>query len=147
MKKQIRKIFSIEAAPESIARGFAIGSFVGMLPIPGFQMLVAMAIAAILKINKKAACLAVFNTNVFTGSFVFAFNFWLGKKILGYKLDYELPETLNLEYIKSIFMAGNKVFFSMMVGGLITGVFASALAYWLILKFKHKFPHQGNCEN
>ena len=60
-------LFKLEESPEVIAKGFALGSFIGMIPIPGFQVFVAFTVAKIMKLNKTAACVAVFNTNIFTG--------------------------------------------------------------------------------
>ncbi|MFV0267138.1 MAG: DUF2062 domain-containing protein [Draconibacterium sp.] len=36
-----RRIFSLQEEPEKVARGFALGSFIGMLPFPGFQMFIS----------------------------------------------------------------------------------------------------------
>jgi uncharacterized protein (DUF2062 family) len=80
IKTGIKQMWQLKDTPESVAQGFALGSFIGMMPIPGFQMMVALAFASVLKVNRKSACVAVFNTNLATGLFVFAFNFWLGKK-------------------------------------------------------------------
>jgi uncharacterized protein len=79
--KFFKNILVIQDEPKVVAKGFALGSFIGMLPIPGFQLMVSLGIATLLKLNKKAACIAVFNTNLATGAFVFSFNYWLGKKL------------------------------------------------------------------
>lgn len=81
-----KSVFKIEDSPTVIAKGFALGSFIGMIPIPGFQIFVAYFTAKLMKVNKKAACVAVFNTNLFTGVFIFGFNYWLGKKYWDYPL-------------------------------------------------------------
>lgn len=130
---RFRKILKIEDSPRSIARGFALGSFIGMMPIPGFQMIVSLGIATLLKINKKSACIAVFNTNVATGAFVFAFNYWLGKKILGIQSDFQLPEKISFKFIQSILTAGIDVFMALTVGGIITGIITALAAYWGII--------------
>lgn len=66
MKKifsNIKSVFRIKDNPEKIVKGFSLGSFIGMLPIPGFQILVALGMSSLLNVNKKAACVAVFNTH------------------------------------------------------------------------------------
>ena len=123
------KVLRLDDTPQSIAKGFALGSFIGMMPIPGFQMIVSLGIATLLRINKKSACIAVFNTNIVTGAFVFAFNYWLGKKMLGIQSDFQLPEKISFNFIHSIFSAGLDVFAALTVGGIVTGTITALVAY------------------
>lgn len=135
MKKlilNIKSIFRLEDTPKRIAKGFALGSFIGMLPIPGLQLLVAAGLSTILKINRKAACVAVFNTNVATGAFVFAFNYWLGKELLGISPSFSMPDKIGIDFISTILEAGSEVFFAMVLGGVITGVIAAGAAYYIV---------------
>ncbi len=140
IKAGLKQMWQLKDTPESVAQGFALGSFIGMMPIPGFQMMVALAFASVLKVNRKSACVAVFNTNVATGLFVFAFNFWLGKRILGLNTEFSMPEKLGFGFINTVLKSGFDVFISLTLGGCITGVVAAAISYWivkLILKFRH----------
>ena len=134
----VKQVLQLTDNPKSIAKGFALGSFIGMMPIPGLQMIVSLSIASVLKINRKAACIAVFNTNVLTGAFVFAFNYWLGKKLLGINSDFLLPENIDLNFIKSIFHAGTDVYMSLIAGGVITGIPAALIAYFIVKKYLAK---------
>ena len=132
--KIVKGLFAIEDEPQIIAKGFALGSFVGMLPIPGFQVLVSLCFATLFRLNKKAACIAVFNTNLATGAFVFSFNYWLGKKILGVNPSFVIGDRLNMQFISNVFKAGSDVFFSLFVGGILTGILTAVLAYYILLK-------------
>jgi uncharacterized protein len=133
-KSIFKGIFLIEDEPEIVAKGFALGSFIGMLPIPGFQVLVSLSIATLFKLNKKAACIAVFNTNIATGGFVFSFNYWLGKKILGVNPTFVMDDTFDLQFISIIVKAGSDVYFSLIAGGILTGILTAVIAYFLLLK-------------
>lgn len=132
-KMNLSSVFTLTGSPEYIARGFALGSFIGMLPIPGFQVFVALFAAPFFNGNKKAACIAVFNTNVFTGVFVFAFNYWLGKTIFGFNTTFAFPEQIGFDFILILFAAGKEVLLSLLLGGLITGVLCAILAYYGII--------------
>ncbi len=129
----IRKIFSLQEEPEKVARGFALGSFIGMLPFPGFQMFISAGLASCFRWNKVAAIAGVFNTNLFTGAFVFAFNFWLGKEILGFESSFTMPEKINLSFARTVISAGREVFLSLLLGGVITGLVAMVGGYYLSL--------------
>lgn len=134
MKKTINKVFKLKGSSDFIAKGFALGSFIGMLPFPGLQWGIAMVCAAFFKVHKGAAVIGVFNTNFSTGLFIFAFNYWLGKKILGLKIDFTLPDVLDMSYAKTIWNAGLDVFLSLLVGGVIMGIVAAGVGY-KILKY------------
>ena len=128
----------MKGEPKVVAKGFALGSFVGMLPFPGFQMIISATLAAFLKYNKTAAVAGVFNTNLATGAFVFAFNYWLGRKILGFESTFQMPERINLSFAKTVFEAGSDVFLSLLLGGLITGILAMFVGYHISLSILTK---------
>jgi uncharacterized protein len=130
----INKLVSINDKPVLVAKGFALGSFIGMLPIPGFQVIVSLFVASLLRINYKAACLGVFNTNVFTGVFVFMFNFWLGQKILGISPEFTFPDRIGLSFLKTILAAGTDVFLCMLAGGIISGIISAILGYYIVIR-------------
>ena len=132
LKNPLKKLLMLNDNAERVARSFAIGSFIGMMPIPGFQVLIALFISTLFKLNKKATCIAVFNTNLFTGLFIFSFNFWLGKNILNISPAFNFPEKLGFSFIITILEAGSDVFLSLLVGGIVTGIIFSALVYPVI---------------
>lgn len=130
----IKKLTSIDGTPENVAKGFALGSFIGMMPVPGFQMMIAIAISSLVKLNRKATVIGVFNTNIGTGAFIFAFNYWLGKNILGVHPNFVFPDKINIHFAQIIFSAGADVFLSMIVGGIITGMISATISYFIIKK-------------
>lgn len=133
-----KKLLGINGSPRYIAKGFALGSFIGMMPVPGFQMFIALFFSYVFKAHKKAACLAVFNTNLFTGVFIFAFNYWLGKSILGVSSDFVFPEEIGFGFIKIVLAAGKEVFISLLVGGAITGFIVSFVLYYILIQWLTK---------
>jgi uncharacterized protein len=128
--KAFKNLFIIKDDPGLIAKGFALGSFIGMMPIPGFQIMVSLAIATLLNFNKRAAVIAVFNTNLATGVFVFSFNYFLGRKILGINSPFEIGEKIDIQFVSHVISAGYDVFLSLVVGGVITGALTAIIAYY-----------------
>ena len=127
------KIFGMGGDAKSVAKGFALGSFIGMIPIPGLQVFVALGIASLLNVNKKAACLAVFNTNLFTGVFIFAFNYWLGKTILGFQSSFNFYDEIRENFFSVLYHSGRDTFISLLLGGFITGTVSAFIAYYIVL--------------
>lgn len=131
--KGLKRLFILKGEPKVVAKGFALGSFVGMLPFPGFQMIISATLASFLRFNKAAAIAGVFNTNLATGVFVFAFNYWLGKKILGIESTFQMPDRIGISFAKTILAAGSDVFLSLLLGGFVTGILAMFLGYYISL--------------
>lgn len=128
-----REVVSFEGEPSYIAKGFALGSFIGMLPIPGFHILSSLTLGSFLKLNKKSVFLGVIKTNLFTAGFIFSFNYWLGKKILGINSEFIIPDEISFNFVKIIFASGIEVFQSLLAGGIITGIISAAANYYLVL--------------
>ncbi|MDP3642334.1 MAG: DUF2062 domain-containing protein [Bacteroidota bacterium] len=141
LKTLTQKIFSIEDTPEKIARGFALGTFIGMTPFVGLHLFISVLVARILNWNKIAAGIAVFHTNLFTGTFIIGLNYTIGAVIIGSENTLNLNENNGSSLILNIFNSGSSLFFSLLIGGLITGIPAAFFAYFLLKKiFSKKQP-------
>ncbi len=80
--KWLRKIVRLNDTPHSIATGFSIGMFIGMLPVYGFQMVISAAVAAVARVNKVAAIIPVWITNPLTIPPILYLQYLLGKVIV-----------------------------------------------------------------
>lgn len=58
-KRAYERLLKIRGEPNQIALGFALGLFVGMSPTMGFQIVVAVSLAALLKWNKISTAIGV----------------------------------------------------------------------------------------
>ena len=85
--KWLRKIVRLDDSPHSIATGTAIGMFVAMLPIYGFQMITGAAIAAVARVNKLAAALSAWITNPLTIPPFLYFQYHLGRLVADSRQD------------------------------------------------------------
>lgn len=137
-----QKIFKIEDSPEKIAKGFALGTFIGMTPLVGLQFIISVLIARVLHWNKIAAGIAVFNTNVITGSFFFGINYLIGNTILNLEGVSDLSLTNDTLLFINIFDSGYFLFLALIIGGFITGLPAALFAYFLVKRIFLK--KQGN---
>jgi uncharacterized protein len=80
--KWLRKIVRLNDTPHSIATGASIGMFIGMLPVYGFQMVIAASVAAVARVNKVAAVVPVWITNPLTIPPILYLQYLLGKLIV-----------------------------------------------------------------
>lgn len=142
LKEFKQKFLTLKGEPKYIAKGVALGTFVGMTPTPGFQVLISLGLAKIFNVHKLAAALSVFNTNAVTGLFVFAFNYYLGSKILGLDNLPSFPTTSFSDAVTFIFNSGINVFLSLIVGGVIVGIPSAIIMYFVSLNLFTKIQRR-----
>lgn len=113
---------------QAVARGVALGLFIGMLPLPA-HMIIAASIALLWPANLPIAILATWITNPFTLAPISYFEYLIGIKILGWP---EVP--FHIEW-KWQWLARElaEIWEPIMIGGLLLGILLSVCSYWLVL--------------
>ena len=66
LRRWLRRILFQKDTPESIAAGTALGMFIALTPTVGFQMIIAIILATVARVNKVAAALLCWITNPLT---------------------------------------------------------------------------------
>jgi uncharacterized protein (DUF2062 family) len=136
-----RFIRSIDGNPRQIASGYSLGVFIGLMPLVGVKAFMAMGIASLLKWNKLAAGIGVFNINPITAPFFFGLNYLVGKQITGCSHPFEFPEELSFNFLKELFLNSSEVLMTLAIGGFILGIpfafFAYQLTYHTIKKYRN----------
>ena len=82
-KLNLIRLARIKSSPDAIARGMALGVFIGFTPFFGFHILIAVFFAFILRQNKIAAFVGVWVTNPLTAPFIYALEYEVGRMLLG----------------------------------------------------------------
>jgi uncharacterized protein (DUF2062 family) len=127
-KRAYERFLKIRGSPREIALGFALGLFIGMTPTIGFQIPIAIFVAALFKWNKISAALAVWITNPLTAPFIYSLSYFLGAKMLGFKIAPKLLTGLDFSTLRE---AGSKIFLATTVGGVAVGIPLALLGYYL----------------
>lgn len=129
LKLSILKFIRLRGSPDEIAKGVALGIFIGMTPTLGLQMPLAVFFAFLFKENKLAAALGVWITNPVTAPVIYGLQYESGRLLLGLP-RVGLPE-LTYESLKAM---GGEVLLPLCLGSLIFGIACSALSYALTLR-------------
>jgi len=129
-KLMLLRLLRLRAQPDEIAKGFALGIFIGMTPTFGFQMLIAIFFALLLRENKIAAAIGVWISNPITAPFIYAAEYETGRFMLGMEhvhlhINFS-PETIT--------QFGYDLLVPMCVGSVVYGVLLSAVAYAVVLR-------------
>jgi hypothetical protein len=150
-RKVLRYIVHQRDTPEAIARGLAIGLVVTFTPTVGIQILLSWLLATLFNANRMTAILPVWLTNVFTVPPTYAFTYWLGSHVV--RTSSESPWTVMTalakrmnrhefylfhRHFREFFELGRDLFVPMMVGGLMVGGVAAAIAYPLTLRWIYR---------
>ncbi len=101
-----------------------------MTPTLGFQMLLAVLIAALFKKNKIAAVLGVWISNPLTAPFIYLAEYEFCRYLLGWD-RISLPTHLTLNEMLTL---GWEVMFPLWLGGLVFGIVGGVFAYFFTLK-------------
>lgn len=131
----------LQGSTESIARGLALGTFAGMFPIMGFQIMFGVLLAILLRGNKIAAAAATWISNPFTYLPLFAFNFQVGQWLLRtYHLRFE-----QLNHIRDwshLLDLGGGFLATFLTGCFVNGTLTALLSYvtgrWIVERLRRR---------
>jgi uncharacterized protein (DUF2062 family) len=83
LRRAYERFIRMRGDPKQISFGLALGIFMGVSPLFGFQLILAVLIAAFLRWNKVAAAMGTLISNPFTSPFIYTFAYYVGSKVTG----------------------------------------------------------------
>ncbi len=139
LKLHYYKVMRIDDPPEKIARGVAIGVFMGIFPTFGLGIILSIISAYILKANRAAAVLGSFIMNPLTTPFFWAISSAVGAVILWEDKEVVMASVKNHHLLNGMGWA----FLVYLVGALVVSTLFAALSYfitkkWVVEHRKHK---------
>lgn len=134
--------------PDYLARGVALGLFIGFLVPMGLQIVIVLPLAFLLKAAKIPAVAFTFVTNHLTVFFIYPVQCWIGSYLMFHPFRYEvLAEQMNglidapdmATFMAEIARLGVQLGASFFLGGLlfgvIAGLFGYLFTYWAAVRF------------
>ncbi|MDX2100369.1 MAG: DUF2062 domain-containing protein [Leptolyngbyaceae cyanobacterium bins.59] len=135
------RFIRLRGNPVEISRGFAVGIFWGMFPLPGLQMATAALTAAIVRGNILAAAAGTWLTNPLTTLPIAALNLHVGQRVLGRSWE-DLPQG-SLTSWEGFFSVGWEMIGSFLLGCLITGTIAGITSYFVAIPVIESLKHRA----
>ena len=140
-------VLTLRGSPEAVALGTAVGVFVAFTPTIGFQMLLAVILATVLRANRPAAVIPTWISNPVTFVPVYGFTYWIGSFLWrgpSLRVVYDRLRTaaadifsLRAHQFVDAFMElleiGWEIYLPMLIGGIVVGLVAGVLCYWPVL--------------
>jgi uncharacterized protein (DUF2062 family) len=139
LQKFYRKFLKLRGDPREIALGFALGLFIGMSPIMGFQMVIAAAVAAFLKWDIISAAMGVWITNPLTAPFIYSLTYFVGSKIYGTSNVFKLPDEITVPVVKAILAKSPGIFYSLTIGGIVLGIPLAVAGYFISYRLVSRY--------
>jgi hypothetical protein len=126
------RFIKLRGCPREIARGFAVGIFVGFTPTLGVQMLIAVPLAALLKSNKLAAAAGVWISNPVTVPFIYGLTYFVGSRLTGLSGHPSIGFAPGITLVEVAARAPH-FFWTLAVGGIAVGLPVAVAGYSLSL--------------
>ena len=126
------RIARLQDNPPAIARGLACGVFAGSFPFFGFQMIIGILLAVLLRGNKIAAAAGTWISNPFTYVPIFAFNYQVGCILLG--SDRADVERVPLETVSDIANIAKEKAVILCAGSTVVGLVLAVICYFITIK-------------
>ncbi|MGK7912572.1 MAG: DUF2062 domain-containing protein [Synechococcus sp.] len=132
------RFIRMRGTPAEIARGAAVGVFAGMFPFFGFQTILSVGIAAMVRGNKIAAAATTWISNPLTYVPIYAFNFHVGRWLL------QTDDTFvfTRQSISELLNAGSHFVIVLMIGCTVVGTIFAAVTYPLTLRVVSNVRHK-----
>lgn len=129
------RLKAIPQSPHDIAKAFAVGVFIGILP--GMGSVVAVLAAFVFRLSKVATLLGSLLTNPWTVAFVYAGSFKIGRWILGH------TEPVNWKHIFSLRTGWpaelGRTLPPLIVGGVALGLILAFISYAIVRFFVSRY--------
>jgi uncharacterized protein (DUF2062 family) len=134
-----QRFIKIRGNPREIALGFALGLFVGTSPTMGFQIVIAVFLAAVFQWNKITAGMGVWITNPLTAPFIYSGTYVLGGNILGLDNQFSFPDGFTITALVQMIKEAPKILSALTVGGIIIGAPLAAAGYYIVYSLVKKY--------
>ena len=151
LKKRIRNIYikliKQTGSPDYVARGVAIGFFIGFLIPMGGQMVIALFLAWLLKAKKIPALACTWVTNHFTVFIIYPVQCYVGAHLLGRPMDFHTIDKIFEDFFKdpswhAFTQLGSTIILPFFTGGalfaIISGLISYFTAYGIIVSHRNR---------
>ncbi|MBQ9336457.1 MAG: DUF2062 domain-containing protein [Lentisphaeria bacterium] len=146
MRYYYLKAIREKGTPEYIARGWAIGMFVGFAIPFGLQLLVSIPLAFLMKGSKLGATVGTMATNHFTIWLIYPFQCWLGILLMGGDHSFEevssqLEMVIRNQDYETLFGLGKMLIIGFFLGGFLLAAVTTPITYVVVRKIVIGYRH------
>ena len=127
-----------------IARGWALGVFIGSVIPFGFQIYVALPLSFLLRCSKIGALTGTLITNPVTIIFIYPAQCWVGSRLIGRGLSWDavtkaMNDVLAHQDWATLMKLSGDLIASFFIGGFLLAAIATPIAYFAVLSMVHAY--------
>jgi hypothetical protein len=131
------KLVRQSGTPKSIARGAAIGLFIGLAVPVGFQTPFAIALAFLFRAGKLTAWLFTLVSNPYTVPFIYPVLCYIGSGAMGRHLTFSHINNIFREFyadlsLSAFFELSIEILLPLTIGGIIVGTISAIAGYYAV---------------
>ena len=131
--------------PEDVAAGWALGMFIGCSVPFGFQLVVSIPLAIMMRVSKVGATVGTLITNPVTIFFIYPAQTWVVYNLLfGSREMGELPAEWTRE---SVMAMSSPVIISFFLGGLALALILSPITYFIVRRIVIRYRKSWQRKN
>ena len=128
-----------KGTPEYVARGWAIGMFIGFAVPFGLQLVFSVPLSFLLKGSKLGAVVGTLTTNHFTIFIIYPFQCWLGSHLIGHPLSFStissrLELVIQNQDYETLFSLGKELIAAFFIGGFLLAFISTPICYYAVKK-------------
>lgn len=118
--------------PEDVAAGWALGMFVGCAIPFGFQLVISIPLAVMMRVSKVGATLGTLITNPVTIFIIYPIQTWLVNKAV-FNGSLSLARLMEMEWTwEAVRRLGADAMLSFFIGGIVLALVFSPLTYFIV---------------
>lgn len=130
------KFVKEKGTPEYIARGWALGMFVGFAVPFGLQLIIVVPLSFLVKGSRIGAVTGTFVTNHVTILFIYPLQTWFGSYIIGRPISYlnvksTIAQFMDEPGFRALFRLGGEIVASFLAGGLFLALATAPAMYFI----------------
>jgi uncharacterized protein (DUF2062 family) len=132
-----------------IARGWALGVFVGSVIPFGFQIYIALPLSFLLRCSKVGALTGTLITNPVTILFIYPAQCWVGSRVIGKGLSWDavtqaMNDVLAHQDWATLMKLSTDLIVSFFVGGFLLAAIATPIVYFGVLSMVKTYRKRVN---
>lgn len=144
LKRLYYRVVRQEGSPESIARGVALGLFVGFFVPIGGQVVIVLLLAFLLRANKILSVLFTFPTNPWTVPFIYPVQCYFGSILMGsplrfYEIKGQFKQFFKNPTWNGLLDLGDDIVWPFFVAGFVMAVVSAVIGYYASLGMVQKY--------
>lgn len=138
------KVIRNSGSPDYIARGAAVGIFVGFFIPMGFQIVAVIPLAFLFRAAKIPAVVLTFVSNYVTAVVIYPVQCYVGSYLIFNPLRWseltdKMKTLLTEQTLDSLTALGTQIVLSFFAGGLLFGVLSAIPVYWVAFRLVTRY--------